>query len=79
MFLYMSSPIRACLLNEGEIQHRGGPSASGAPIEGLDMGISKKLSENVGFSSIALQNSVSQSVSESVDIETLHIDPVPLT
>ena len=56
-FLYMSSPIRAWLYTEGEIQHRGGPSASGAPIEGLDLGSSAELPENVGASSVALQNS----------------------
>ena len=57
MFLYMSSPIRAYLSKEGEIQHLGGPSASGAPIEGLDLGSSAELPENVGASSVALQNS----------------------
>ena len=42
---------------EGEMQHLGEPSASGAPIEGLDLGSSAELPENVGASSVALQNS----------------------
>ena len=66
----MSSPIRAYLSKEGEIQHLGGPSASGAPIEGLDLGSSAELPENVRASSVALQNSDS--------LGNSYIDPVKL-
>ena len=72
----MSSPIRACLLTEGEIQHRGGPSASGAAIEGLDLGSSAELPENVGASSVALKKVESASVPISVTMSKTGIDPL---
>ena len=69
MFLYMSSPIRAYLSKEGEIQHRGGSSASGAPIEGLDLG-SEIGSSEMRSDSVELQKSES--------VLNTHIDPVTL-
>ena len=60
MFLYMLSPIRAYLSKEGEIQHLGGPSASGAAIEGQTMG-SKIGSSEMRSDSVALQKSESVS------------------
>ena len=52
------------------MQHFGGPSASGAAIEGLDLGSSAELPENVGASSIALQKSES--------VQNVCIDPAKL-
>ena len=65
----MSSPIRAYLSKEGEIQHRGGPSASGASIEGLDLGGEIGSSE-IRSDSVELQNSES--------VFNTYIDPVTL-
>ena len=61
--------------DKGVRQHLGGPSASGAAIEGTDLG------NNTGFSEmksdlVAFQNSLETSIHTSVTLLKTHIEPV---